>query len=335
MTRTVSYLALILVLLVLANACSDPLPASGVMPNAIHPQVTPTYDGSGEVNEPTLEYFPSGWNGFKYWLLVSPYPSFNQDLENPSILVSQDGNSWVVPPGLTNPLALPSNPADPLHDHLDDATILYDQASGQLWLYYIESDDAAEILKRMVSSDGIHWSAAQQLFSDRIYHFISPSIQRTGDHYIMWSVDSGIGGCSATSTRVVYRTSLDGINWSKPQPTDLAQLFFKIWHINVKWIPQQGEFWAIYSGFQSNCGYDNLFFARSADGIHWSTFAPPLVSANRHNLWDGAAIYRGTGFLDPTTGDIRIWYAGRRGLEWRLGYTHENLGKVMNGLLQR
>lgn len=299
------------------------------MPNAAAPQVTPTYDGSGQVTEPTLEFFPNGWNGYKYWLLVSPYPDFNQNLENPSILVSQDGVDWSIPAGLSNPLALPANS----NDHLDDGTLFFDPSSGQLWLYYLEQG-IAEILKRRVSSDGIHWSDARDLFRSASYQLVSPTIQFVNGRYFMWSVNAGSSGCSATKTTVEYRTSSDGITWSDAQPTDLLQPINKVWHINVRWIPEKGEFWAMYSGFPGNCGSDNLFFATSADGVHWNAFLGPLLSRH-HGHWDGDTVYRATGFYDSSTEELRVWYAGRAGPVWHLGYTHENFQKVMNALLQK
>ena len=75
--------------------------------NASTPQTTPTYDGSGQVVHPGIVYFPGGWNGYQYWLVVTPYPGGNAAFENPSILVSQDGVTWIQPPGITNPIAGP------------------------------------------------------------------------------------------------------------------------------------------------------------------------------------------------------------------------------------
>jgi len=62
-------------------------------------QNTPTYDGSGQVVNPDVVYFPSGWHGYKYWLAMTPYPNSNDDYENPSILVSNDGAPGPSRPG--------------------------------------------------------------------------------------------------------------------------------------------------------------------------------------------------------------------------------------------
>src|SRR5690348_1682788 len=80
----------------------------GVMTNADAFQITPTYDGSGQVTEPSILEFPGEWHGFRYWLVVAPYPHSNDLDENPSILTSQDGLHWSAPPGIENPLEKPS-----------------------------------------------------------------------------------------------------------------------------------------------------------------------------------------------------------------------------------
>src|SRR5271166_5048875 len=94
------FTALLLVALlasaVQATAAMTPI---GVMQNAAAPLVTPTYDGSGQVTEPSIANFPGGWHGFTYWLAVAPYPHSHAAYENPSILVSNNGTNWSVPPG--------------------------------------------------------------------------------------------------------------------------------------------------------------------------------------------------------------------------------------------
>lgn len=293
--------------------------SSFTMRNAVAPQVTPTYDHSGNAVEPTLEYFPGSWNGYKYWLAISPYPRSNALLENPSILVSQDGNNWSVPPGLVDPIALPS-----VNGHLGDGTIYFDNPSNELWTYYLEQIGTEGELFRKESADGIHWTPAEHLLNAPAYAFLSPTVQRLGNEYMMWSVNSGTVGCTASSTSVELRTSPDGIHWSGPQVTGLVQPNYRIWHINVKWIPEAHQFLALYSAFQKTCVNDSLFLALSPDGMHWRTSSTPLLVPNPGH-WDGTAIYRATGFLDPRTRSFRVWYSAEGTLGWRLGYTDENI----------
>jgi len=124
--------ACISIFLVSTAACSSGVEHVQVSPvplaNAPNPLVTPTYDGSGQSIEPDVTFIAPPWHGFNYWMAFSPYPNGNERDENPSILASNDGVNWQVPPGLHNPLALPSS----TDLYLDDASIFYDSASDQL-----------------------------------------------------------------------------------------------------------------------------------------------------------------------------------------------------------
>src|SRR5713101_8761326 len=202
-----------------AQAITDPLQS------AIVPQITPTYDGSGQVTEPSLRFFDTRWNGFRYWLVIQPYPNSDQSKENPSVLVSDDGSSWAAPPGLVNPIDLPSFPAST--GHYDDGDLFYDAVSEQLWVYYIWEDynghPAISHILRKVSSDGVHWSKAQDLLQVPGVSIVSPTVEKIGNTYYMWSVNGGTVGCNSTSTTTEYRTSVDGMNWSQPQLANISQ----------------------------------------------------------------------------------------------------------------
>jgi hypothetical protein len=51
----------------------------------------PTYDDSYQLTHPKVLYFSEGWNHYKYWMSMTPYPQQNDYFENPSIVVSNDG----------------------------------------------------------------------------------------------------------------------------------------------------------------------------------------------------------------------------------------------------
>src|SRR5439155_20610297 len=77
----------LLFVLALTSAAS----AADLLAHAPNPDTTPTYDGTGQVVEPDVIHVPRGWNGYEYWMAVTPYPCGDESLENPSILVSHDG----------------------------------------------------------------------------------------------------------------------------------------------------------------------------------------------------------------------------------------------------
>ncbi len=59
---------------------------------------------------PDVEYFPKGFNGYKYWMVFTPYFGIiGSDrtaslYENPNIVASNDGKEWITPAGMINPI---------------------------------------------------------------------------------------------------------------------------------------------------------------------------------------------------------------------------------------
>jgi len=304
----------------------DPVPLS----NAPNPLATPTYDGSGQSVEPDVVFVQSGWHGFTYWMAFSPYPNGNERDENPSILASNDGTDWGLPTGLVNPLALPST----RDKELADASIFYDADSNQLWVYYIDVFATTMSLLRLTSSDGITWQNGGVLFTVPDQEILSPTVAKVGS-YKMWVVNGGSQGCYTTSPLTVdYRSSPDGVRWSDPQATDMAQTGYSIWHINVVWIPSKQEYWAAVSAFPSglNCDSTVLFFSTSMDGLHWTSYQK--IALDKGASWDRDQIYRSVFLYDPAKDQISLWYSARGGQQWHIGFTKGNYDEFQAWLTQ-
>ncbi|HEY7595570.1 MAG TPA: DUF2341 domain-containing protein, partial [Actinophytocola sp.] len=196
------------------------------MTNAPTPLTIPTYEGSGQATHPDVVHFPAGWHGFRYWMSDTPYPGSHDQFENPSILVSDDGLNWSVPPGAVNPLV----PAPPC-DHNNDPDMLYNDATGELWMYYLDTRRAAHCtghesqpyydhnyLKLIKSADGEHWTAPVvvidwPLGAQPLY--ISPSVVKQGAAFYLWTVDSA-------TKKVRVASSTDGVTFGTFQAVDIA-----------------------------------------------------------------------------------------------------------------
>ncbi|HOX26988.1 MAG TPA: DUF2341 domain-containing protein [Candidatus Krumholzibacteria bacterium] len=282
--------------------------------NAPAPLVTPTYDGSGQVVHPDVLHVPGGWNGYEYWMGMTPYPNGNDDYENPSILVSHDNSTWVVPPGLTNPLV----PMPPGHN--DDTEILL--VDGQMILYFNETNNnGTTYVKRMTSSDGVTWNGPQTVITLPNY-VMSPTVIYDEGIYKMWYVRS-TAGCSATSQAFSLRTSVDGIAWDAEQVATLDHAGRVLWHMDVQ--RNAGLYTMLFISYPngSNCGVTQLYYAESADGLAWTANPNPVLKpvASR---WDSANIYRASYIIDGTW--LRIWYSAMSTSgQWRVGYTEGDL----------
>lgn len=297
------------------------------MTNAALSQTTPTYDTSGQAVHPDLVYFDAPWNGYSYWLLMEPYPAGNDDYENPSILVSDDGASWEVPVGLTNPIdPAPTNPA-----HDSDGELVYDPVSDQLWAYYTEVGGGTSYLKRRTSSDGVTWSDETDIFNVPDYQFVSPSIVKIGSTYMMWSVNSGSTGLSAPTT-VEYRTSSDGLTWSSPSTVTISQPGYRTWHVDVSYISSKAEYWMLFvASPTANVANTMLLYAKSTDGLVWTTY-PHKVLEKSVSGWDSRQVYRATSLYDSATDMFKVWYSGSTVTEWHIGYTQRDYSDFLSAL---
>lgn len=298
--------------------------------NAPAPLATPTYDGSGQATHPDVVTFPGGWNGFRYWMADTPYAGGNDRLENPSILVSNDGLHWSVPPGARNPLV----PAPPC-DHNNDPDMLYNAATGELWMYYLDTRRAARCgaqrnqpyynhnyLKLIRSTDGVHWTAPVVVIDWSLAtepQYISPTIVKRGTTFYLWAVNS------ATATARTAQ-STNGLSFGSSQAVNIS---YRAWHFDVEYLPDRNEYW-MFLDYPSTPG-GVIRFARSADRVNWTTYPNPALTFTS-NGWD-RSLYRSSFTFDPASNQIRLWYSAHNGSNvWHIGHSTVDYADLLNGL---
>ena len=278
-----------------------------------------TFEGSGQTVHPSVARGHGSATGF--WLAITPYPGGAAMYENPSIFRSRDARAWNVPRDLANPVELPPN-----NGYLSDPELVVN-SDQQLWLYYrtVQTLTIQNIIMLTRSRDGVHWDPPVTVATAPSHEIVSPAVVRgaPGAPWQMWSVNSGPNGCSASNTVVERRTSADGVNWSPPARTDLAQPGQVIWHIEVKWIAALSQYWALYNTYAKglSCATDGLYLATSADGTTWTVYPSPVtragvIDAFRH------IVYRSTMMVDPRATRVTFWisgasYAQSTGYVWR------------------
>ena len=275
-----------------------------------------TYDQSQQVVHPTAVAFATPWHGERFWLALTPYPNGDSRVENPSVFASETGDAWAVPSGVTNPVAQTTR------GYLSDPDLSYDPTRDELRLYYREVIQShhgrkkprhkADVVYLSRSTDGTHWSAAQQLFVDSGRFVVSPAVARRGDtDWKMWLIDAGKAGCNARETRVLLRQSTDGIAWSSAQTVSLSQPGFLPWHIDVQYVSQLGEYWALVTAYPRGwaCTSSSLFLATSVDGVHWHTFSSPVLSRGGIPQFS-ANVYRSSLAFEPDGKSLTIWLTG-------------------------
>jgi len=265
-----------------------------------------TYDGSGQVVHPDFAATPPTMFASGYHLAITPYPFGDARRENPSLFGGRRFDTWGLDPGAPNPVVLPRA------GYLSDPDLVYQPDARELWLYYRQVTDR-NVVHLIRSTDGIAWSAPVDVVSGPNHDVVSPSVVRRGPgDWWMWSVRSGTLGCSAPSTTVDVRRSMDGITWSDPKTADLTAGALWPWHIDVEWIPSRNEFWALYNAkTDTGCTTPAIYLATSTDGLTWKTVERPVLMKGRIPAFQDI-VYRSTFAYDPTTDAVTFWYSGAR-----------------------
>lgn len=298
----------------------DPNTARGAA-NAATFLTTPTYDGSNQAIHPDIYYNAATWNGKKYWMSCTPYPNNSAALENPSILVSDDGQTWAVPAGGSNPvIAAPVAPA-----FNSDPCLLHVASDNKLYLYYRTSDGVAntDIISVVSSADGTTWSAPAAMVSGLYRRVVAPSVVFNGSVFTMFYLDTAV-----TPYQLLKRTCAtpNGV-WSASSISYLDPPAGQdLWHLTMFWDAASSRYHALVATVPSGStggtpGY--LWFAVSQDGETWLLADSPLLSPGAAGAWDSYEIYR-SGAVRTATG-YDVWYSARSDQAsptvWHTGFT--------------
>ncbi len=265
----------------------------------------PTYDGSGEITHPDVV---RGGLGLRWlWMAVTPYPNSDTDKENPSLFQSHNGRFWRIPKGLTNPVVKPAD------GYLSDPDLVFDAPTKRFWMYYRHVTQGMNNILLVRSTDGVRWDAPIQVVSVPSHQAVSPTVVHNSPAapWIMWVADAQANGCTSRNITIRRRTSQDGINWSIPYGTDLAQPGQIVWHLDIEWVPARSEYWALYNTYPvgGTCATNAVYFARSRDGISWTTYPSPVI---RKGVLPALRdlVYRSSMLINDNADSVRLFVSG-------------------------
>lgn len=277
----------------------------------------PTYDGSNQPTHPDVIDFGSGtsWNGYRYWMVMTPYPLANNVYENPSIVASNDGDTWVEPAGITNPLDPQPSPG-----FNSDVDLLYNVfGTNELVACYRQTLSAADTYFYRSSTDGITWGAETTILgpvgSDNLG---STSFVKQGSTWYAWS-------CILTAFPItLWRRSASALTgtWSAATQCTINGLpaTKDIWHIDVRYDTATNQYHMLA------CVRDtvwiandrSLYFLTSSDGLTWTM--DRLIMEPTSNGFDSYFLYRST--LVRTVTGYDVWYgASNIANAWKIGRT--------------
>jgi hypothetical protein len=155
------------------------------------------------------------------------------------------------------------------------------------------------------------WSAPQVVMANRTasgHEMVSPSFVRRPRGWRAWFVD---GACGAPSTLVLTARSADGRSgFGERNPVAIAQPGYVVWHLQVRAF--RGALWMLFAAYAApghTCYESDLFLARSADGVRWTTYAQPVLD---HRAWPefAAGLYRSSMVYDSAKDLLTLQVSG-------------------------
>ncbi|MES2176871.1 MAG: hypothetical protein V4550_03315 [Gemmatimonadota bacterium] len=292
-----------------------------------------TYDESGELVHPDAFVFPHAWHGKRRWFAATPYPRGDPLYENPSLFVTGNGLEWAPPPGVTNPLATPTQ------GYLSDPDIIHDPVSDELFMYYRAYWAGDQIFLRR-SSDGVNWKPPTLVLEGERNSLISPAVVRELDgSWRMWTVDAGTYGCRAqpTDIRLGQRRSRDGITWGDSREVNLSIAGWVPWHWDVQYISAKNEYWSLVTAYPEHhdCSRTSVFLATSVNGSDWTVFPSPLLGPDQVSAMRDM-VYRSTFRYYPATDEVSVWFSGARledgSYHYALAMAHYGAAELLRGV---
>ena len=280
--------------------CTVPIPAAAAAA------------GINSAMHPSVVYFPNGKSGYKYWMAHSPFKSGIAQHENPNIVASNDGVTWAVPAGATNPIApLPAGAA-----YQNDPNLYWDAIDQQFILTWgrVFAANVAQILG-MTSPDGLAWSA-EFVLNEKNYtaeSWGSTAIMRRADG--SWML-MAVNNVPATST-IIYATAAATAfaggewtgTWSATETCTLDNVITEPWHMDVR---RYGAGYVMLLDAADSFNRHQLVFLTSSDGAAWSVDRNnPLAIGWNGDPAFGSHYYKAGFVLGPWFGAGKIgrmWY---------------------------
>ena len=277
----------------------------------------PVYNNSNDhqATHPSVLYFKDAWNGYKFWMGMTPYENENESVENPSIVASNDGINWVVPEGLVNPLMGTNKVSD---YHNSDTHLVFVEGKMECW-YRKRTRGAlgdSEVILRCVSTDGIKWSLGEELIKfDGVFDkHLSPVVLYEDGKYKVWFVNF-------SDAKIEYYEGKEATNLVKIRDIAMPNCDnLKVWHMDIKHTCNGYE---MYFCAGSNYLCYSMYYANSLDNITYST-AIKVMNASESGF--DRLIYRPC-FIDIGF-DRYIYYGGvnkSNTNKWYIGLTKSKI----------
>ncbi len=252
---------------------------------------------------PSIVYVKDGWNGHKYWLATTPYPSATEVFENPCIYYG-DEDAEGNPPVVFHPISgtasgnytMTSNPivkVDNVNAVNSDCDLML--IDNTMWMISRDNTNKHAVYPQK-SATGQAWTPRSNIVWDDTIQpngveLLSPSLLKDGDDikaYCLKSTSGSSGFDYENNKGICYGldilkgTTLEGTGdfafWKKGILRGNRDL--QPWHFDVFKDDATGKFYAVMCASNPYNGSNGLrvYLAESTDGVEFYLYGLPLIS---------------------------------------------------------
>lgn len=270
----------------------NPALASIVWPPGANCSIPDAEWVNAPIHPKVLDMGAGGWNGYRYWMAYTPFPTSNDDSkENPCIVASNDGDSWIAPS--QNPIfGKPTNHSANQRFYSDTHLSYRNGVMYLIWRYLDNTSGSYEAMYVSESTDGVTWGAKQTAIevNTTAPALLSPALEYFAGEWWLW-----VGRRDISPTRAVLRKGPTPYGpWSAPVDCALSLPSGReLWHLDVVRVPNG---WAMLIADRVLNAYTHGFFwlAYSKDGLAWSV--GPQLTNNDPPIYRSSLVRSGAGF---------------------------------------
>jgi len=314
----------------------------------------PQYNADGVVH-PDVVYFPDGKDGYKYWMVYTPFPPNSE--ENPSIVRSNDGINWtdagisnpVIKPGLSGTFNDLENP-DPDFVYVSDYNKWFmvwdpgDQATnsrkialayssdGKTWTQYQGASINGNTDPIILSGDDVNGQSWERLGTTS--KLSCPTLLYENGIFYLYYVEEASGnnrGKAGLATFTWDNVANSIVNFTRnlgnpiiDLPQD-SEFMSGIGHLNVAISPTNSGYY-MYGVRQLVDSSYELVLLISTDKVSW-TNEGVVLETGPSGTWDSQYVYRSSPTVDQTgkivlfNNTIQLFYSGVAD-NWRIGVAY-------------
>lgn len=295
-----------------------------------------TYDGSGQTVHPDIIYIPQanqftasegqGIGGGKFYLSLTPYPNFNDSLENPCIYESMDGLNFTEPKGTQNPIVNTPFPYRKNNHHNDDPDISYSEKNKSFRIFYIQTmSPDSQLLNSLESIDLLSWKKRRLIkynFKKNEKFILSPSLTEKKNKYFLFYVNKR----KDNKNTVEYLESKSPYKWNKRRAKQIKIHLpdtVTPWHIDI--VRNNNKYYMLLNAFVGDepkwgdqvVDKYVLYLAESNDLKEWHSLKKIMDCCEIPDI-DCRYVYRSTGLVENDL--LVVWYSYTNWKpQWRIG----------------